>query len=91
MLTGVERYFAFDVVAHANTPRNLAIFDGLVELFRERADIPDASEYPRVGPTLNDYRFPGTSSRPIACARRSIPRASRTSANPSSARIRRTR
>ena len=59
VLTGVERYFAFDVVAHANTPRNLAIFDGLVELFRAQADIPDASEYPRVGPTLNDYRFPG--------------------------------
>ena len=59
VLTGVERYFAFDVVAHANTPRNLAIFDGLVDLFLEQADIPDASEYPRVGPTLLDYRFPG--------------------------------
>ncbi len=58
VLTGVERYYAFDVVAHANTPRNLEIFDGLVELFRARADIPDASEYPRVGPKLDDYRFP---------------------------------
>jgi SAM-dependent methyltransferase len=59
VLTGVERYFAFDVVAHANTPRNLAIFDGLVDLFLEQVDIPDASEYPRVGPSLKDYRFPG--------------------------------
>lgn len=58
VLTGVERYYAFDVVAHANTARNLQIFDGLVELFRARADIPDASEYPRVGPTLEDYRYP---------------------------------
>jgi hypothetical protein len=58
VLTGVERYYAFDVVAHANTPRNLEIFDGLVELFRARVDIPDAREYPRVGPALNDYRFP---------------------------------
>jgi hypothetical protein len=58
VLTGVERYFAFDVVAHANTPRNLAIFDGLVELFRAEADIPGAEEYPRVGPTLDDYGFP---------------------------------
>jgi hypothetical protein len=58
VLTGVERYYAFDVVAHANTPRNLQIFDGLVELFRARADIPDAAEYPRVGPKLEDYRFP---------------------------------
>jgi hypothetical protein len=59
VLTGVERYYAFDVVPHANTPRNLAIFDRLVELFRAQSDIPDASEYPRVGPSLKDYRFPG--------------------------------
>jgi methyltransferase family protein len=59
VLTGVERYFAFDVVAHANTPRNLAIFDGLVELFRRHENIPDATEYPRVGPSLRDYRYPG--------------------------------
>jgi hypothetical protein len=59
VLTGVERYFAFDVVAHADTPRNLAIFDGLVDLFLEQEDIPDAAEYPRVGPSLKDYRFPG--------------------------------
>ncbi|MEO8017481.1 MAG: hypothetical protein ABI769_06690 [Pseudomonadota bacterium] len=59
VLTGVENYFAFDVVAHANTERNLAIFDGLVELFRAEVDIPDEEEYPRVGPTLDDYRFPG--------------------------------
>jgi hypothetical protein len=58
VLTGAERYHAFDVVAHANTPRNLEIFDGLVELFRARADIPDASEFARMGPTLPDYRFP---------------------------------
>lgn len=58
VLTGVERYFAFDVVAHANTPRNLAIFDGLVDLFRAEANIPDEEEYPRVGPSLDEYRFP---------------------------------
>ncbi len=58
MLTGVERYYAFDVVAHANTARNLAIFDGLVELFRARVDIPGTDEYPRVQPTLDDYAYP---------------------------------
>jgi SAM-dependent methyltransferase len=58
VLTGVERYFAFDVVAHANTPRNLAIFEGLVDLFRAEVNIPDEEEYPRVGPTLDEYRFP---------------------------------
>ena len=58
VLTGVERYYAFDLAAHANTPRNLEIFDGLVELFRARAAIPDALEYPRVGPKLKDYEYP---------------------------------
>jgi SAM-dependent methyltransferase len=58
VLTGAERYFAFDVVAHANTPRNLAIFDGLVDLFRAEVNIPGEEEYPRVGPTLDEYRFP---------------------------------
>jgi len=43
VLTGAERYFAFDVVAHANTPRNLAIFDGLVDLFRAEVNIPGES------------------------------------------------
>ena len=46
VLTGVERYFAFDVVAHANTPRNLAIFDGLVELFRAQAGYPRCGRIP---------------------------------------------
>lgn len=58
VLTGVERYYAFDLVRHANTARNLQIFDGLVDLFRARADIPDGAEYPRVRPELSDYHFP---------------------------------
>jgi hypothetical protein len=58
VLTGVERYYAFDVVPHANTARNLQIFDGLLELFRARTDIPNGAEYPRVGPALDDYRYP---------------------------------
>jgi hypothetical protein len=58
VITGAEKYMAFDVVEHANTPRNLSIFDGLVELFRARAGIPDSSEYPRVGPTLATYEWP---------------------------------
>lgn len=58
ILSGVERYYAFDVVAHASAQRNLAVFEELIELFRARADVPDGSEFPRVGPSLGDYRFP---------------------------------
>lgn len=59
ILSGVERYYAFDVVAHASAQRNLAVLDELISLFRARADVPDGSELPRVGPALDDYRFPG--------------------------------
>ena len=58
LLSGAERYCAFDVVAHANPMRNLEIFDELVALFRARANIPDDAELPEVSPRLNDYRFP---------------------------------
>jgi hypothetical protein len=57
-LSGAGRYFAFDVVAHSNSERNLAVFDELVVLFRAQADIPDNVEMPDVYPQLNDYRFP---------------------------------
>jgi len=60
ILTGAERYFAFDVVAHANVERNLKIAEDLIQLFAARVDIPGAAEFPEVGPTLEDYRFPDT-------------------------------
>lgn len=58
MLTGAEKYYAFDVVAHASAERNLGVFDELLELLRTRADIPGDDEFPRVKPALEDYRFP---------------------------------
>lgn len=58
LLTGAERYFAFDVVEHASDAGNLAIFDELVALFAARADIPDEAEFPAVKPYLTRYDFP---------------------------------
>ena len=46
VLSGVDRYYAFDVVAHANVERNLRALDELMELFHQRADIPGESEFP---------------------------------------------
>jgi hypothetical protein len=37
LLSGVEHYYALDVVKYANVSRNLIIFDQLVEMFRCRA------------------------------------------------------
>jgi hypothetical protein len=58
MLSGAERYYAFDVVAHASAERNLATLEDLIALFDSRAPIPDNEEFPKVGPLLGDYRFP---------------------------------
>jgi Methyltransferase domain len=58
LLSGAERYIAFDVVAHANAERNLAVLAELVSLFEKQADIPGDNEFPAVSPKLNGYEFP---------------------------------
>ena len=55
LLSGADRYYAFDIVRYAVSERNLEVLDALVELFRSRAPIPDASEFPMVKPVLDDY------------------------------------
>ena len=58
LLTGAERYVAFDIVRHPSPRRNLAMLDELAALYRERADIPGDEEFPEVEPKLASYRFP---------------------------------
>lgn len=58
ILSGARRYIALDAKAHANRPRNLEVFEELVDLFGARAAIPDDQELPAVQPKLADYRFP---------------------------------
>lgn len=58
LISGGEKYFALDLVEHANVERNLKIFDELVTLFRSRVAIPGEGEFPRVKPCLNVYDFP---------------------------------
>jgi hypothetical protein len=58
LISGCDKYFAFDVVEHANVERNLKIFDEIVELFRKMENIPDANEFPKVKPYLESYDFP---------------------------------
>ncbi len=60
LLTGADKYFAFDVVKYTDIRKNLTIFDELVTLFRERADIPADDEFPGVIPKLDTYAFPTT-------------------------------
>ena len=46
LLSGSDRYYAFDVIRHASNARNLEIFRELVPLFRAREPIPGADEFP---------------------------------------------
>ena len=58
LVSGSERYFAFDVVEFANLEVNLEVFDELVTLFSEKSPIPGDDEFPRVKPRLDSYEFP---------------------------------
>lgn len=58
LISSAERYVALDVVPHAGSGRNLAVFDELVTLFRARAPIPGPEEFPRLRPALESYAFP---------------------------------
>ncbi|WP_148257372.1 hypothetical protein [Treponema primitia] len=58
MLAGVDEYYAFDIVEHANKSTNLAIFNELINLFKEKSPIPDNNEFSNIKPLLDDYSFP---------------------------------
>lgn len=58
LLSGVKHYIALDVVQYASDTQNLQIFEELIALFKDRAPIPDESEFPLVRPLLPSYAFP---------------------------------
>jgi hypothetical protein len=58
LLSGCESFRAFDVIKYWNVERNLKIFEELVVLFKNKAPIPDNTEYPKVQPELDTYAFP---------------------------------
>lgn len=58
LVAGAERYVGLDVKQYALRPDTLALFDELVDLFRERAPIPGGAEFPTIKPELNDDAFP---------------------------------
>lgn len=58
LISGANKYYAFDIIKYANSKRNLEIFDELVELFENRQSIPDETEFSMVEPYLESYEFP---------------------------------
>jgi SAM-dependent methyltransferase len=58
VLCGADSYHAFDVIKYANPKRNLAVFDVILALLRERAPIPNDLDLTEVQPSLQSYAFP---------------------------------
>jgi hypothetical protein len=58
LISGCDKYFAFDVVEYASAQRNAAIFDELVTLFKNRTPIPGEDEFPDLKPCLEEYDYP---------------------------------
>lgn len=58
LLSGSERYWALDVASYTDAKKNLDIFEGLVDLFAQRAAIPNDDELLDIQPTLDSYAFP---------------------------------
>jgi hypothetical protein len=57
ILSGTNTYLAFDIVAYADSERNLRVLEELVDLFDRREPIPGESEFNRLVP-LDSYAFP---------------------------------
>ncbi len=58
LISGAEKYYAFDIVDYAIVQKNIKIFDELISLFRNKEDIPGEEEFPRIEPQLDTYVFP---------------------------------
>lgn len=58
LLSGVEKYYAFDKVQHINTSWNISVFNELLGLFKKQAMVPDQVEFPEIRPVLDSYHFP---------------------------------
>jgi len=58
LLSGAHRYAALDIVRFTGTEKNLAIFEELVTLFKNRTPVPLESEFPNIRPALKSYDFP---------------------------------
>ena len=58
LISGAEKYYAFDIVDYATAQKNIEIYDELVSLFRNKEDISGEDEFPGTEPYLSSYTFP---------------------------------
>lgn len=58
ILMGSEHYVAIDAVRHASSNTNIAVFDELITLLRNRMPIPFDGDCAEIRPELDNYEFP---------------------------------
>jgi hypothetical protein len=58
LLSGAQKYYAFDVVKYADSAVNFDILDELTSLFVKCEPIPGPQEFPLIQPPLQSYEFP---------------------------------
>lgn len=58
LISGAEKYYAFDIVHYATVQKNIEIYDELVSLFRNKENIPGEDEFPKIKPHLSSHKFP---------------------------------
>ena len=58
LVSGAKRLYSLDIVDFSYEERNLDILYEIVALFKNRARIPDNSEFPLVKPPLVSFEFP---------------------------------
>jgi SAM-dependent methyltransferase len=58
LISGAEKYYAFDIVEYASIQKNATTYDELVRLFKNKEVIPGEDEFPVVEPYLSSYAFP---------------------------------
>lgn len=58
LIAGAETYYALDIIDFSDRQTNLAIFDALADMFRERRPIPSRGVHSLRFPDLDSYAYP---------------------------------
>lgn len=58
LFTGAEKYYAFDVIKHSNTEKNIAIAKELLGFFERNEAIPNTERQRFTAPILDEYGYP---------------------------------
>ncbi len=58
LLCGCKEYYALDFMRYQGMSKIDYIFSQLIQLLKNREDIPDEKEFPELYPRLDSYRFP---------------------------------